>query len=82
MVEGGIRKEPGWEKFGKIIKLFYTNATSLQIGTRLPKIEQATSDLKKESVDLVSLSETGYNWRKQLENSAKYSFSKIKMLPR
>ena len=36
MVEGGIRKEPVREKFGKFINLFYTKAILLQIRTKLP----------------------------------------------
>lgn len=61
-----------------LVNLYYTNAGSLRHNQRVPKITQAVPAFKNDDIDVVSISEPGLKWSKQIENMVKWQLAEVK----
>lgn len=62
MIHGG-----GVKRMNDLVNVFYTNAKSLQIFGRSPKLNLAQDQLQKEDIDVIAISEAGYQWNRSIE---------------
>ena len=73
MIHGG-----GVKRMNDLVNVFYTNAKSLQIFGRSPKLNLAQDQLQKEDIDIIAILEAGYRWNRLIEKQVKYQLRAIK----